>query len=410
MRKKKLETVLTIALAMAVSVSTSIFSLKTETYALETSYSYSFENVEVPYSGTWVSFDGGFQLYLPNGWTESTVLGGADGTGEFYTATATDGSGWYLTVSYDSAENMGGAFPLDSLWEFVSGATEYYSSAALITINGTDAILFDSATDPESGIFFSEANGGIFTVCCGLTDDAGFAATGTAMLMSLTVEGQESEESIVGVSYPVFAQEDTGYGYSIMRQTDGTGTYQQMLDSCIDDSSVFYQIPYFSDGSIQVYDSADWTGGLVGYSDFLDYISWLETMHEISPEDSDINLASFDLSKIGLYGSEWGTESTSILSISIYTGIELDGSRIMPMTEMGSCELMTTGEYGYVYWIGCATSEEGLYSDYIRCETDSGTVIDFRFCEDGTLRVCSDVPGVFLTEGMELECLYIYQS
>lgn len=154
-----------------------------------TEYTYDMLEKEA-YEGTWLSFEPGFDLYVPSDW-EVLEVSEEDQTekGLMFQAKAPDDSGDNMVVT---ATDVGTDYDTDKLVEEFS-AEENYTDVEKVTINGIEAVVFN--TDVTYSLAFLDDNGIMYNVQLGeISDDN--AAIAQNLFISLRVtEADENADA-----------------------------------------------------------------------------------------------------------------------------------------------------------------------------------------------------------------------
>lgn len=139
---------------------------ETATEAAEvTEYTYDMLEKEA-YEGTWISFEPGFDLYVPSDW-EVLEISEEDQTenGLMFQAKAPDDSGDNMVVT---ATDVGKEYDVDKLAEEFA-TEETYTDIEKVTINGIEAVVFN--TDVTYSLAFLDDNGIMYNVQMGEISD-----------------------------------------------------------------------------------------------------------------------------------------------------------------------------------------------------------------------------------------------
>lgn len=123
---------------------------------------------EPAYEGAWLSFDGGFDLYLPSDWDVLEISEEDAAKDVVFQAVAADESGNNVAVS---ASEVGTECTLEAIAADLE--TAGFSDVTLMIINGIPAVSFETAVDTAVayGIAFVDDAGIMYTVQVGAASE-----------------------------------------------------------------------------------------------------------------------------------------------------------------------------------------------------------------------------------------------
>lgn len=144
---------------------------------------------EPAYEGTWLSFEGGFDLYLPSDWDVLEISEEAAEEGLVFQAVAPDESGLNVVVM---ATEIGTDFTLEMVKaEFDETG---FTDIAYKIINGIETVTFE--TENTSGAAFLDEEGILYNIQVGPSTDEAYEAVAANIFISLSVtEEPEAEEA-----------------------------------------------------------------------------------------------------------------------------------------------------------------------------------------------------------------------
>ena len=130
--------------------------------ASESSGRITFDESIANYTGTWVQFDDGFQLYLPSEWCTYNVSDEMRSKGILYQAgysSQADGTPW-ISV------NFGSSGSITTLRE-VAQSLEYggYTVDDIVTVNGIDCVSYLDSESDLCGLMFFHPGGKDYLIC-----------------------------------------------------------------------------------------------------------------------------------------------------------------------------------------------------------------------------------------------------
>ena len=161
---------------------------ETATEAAEaTEYTYDMLEEEA-YEGTWLSFEPGFDLYVPSDW-EVLEISEEDQTekGLMFQAKKPDDSGDNMVVT---ATDIGKDYDIDKLADELA-TEETYTDIEKVIINGIEAVTFN--TDVTYALAFLDDNGIMYNVQMGEISDEN-AEIAQNLFISLRVTEDEAAE------------------------------------------------------------------------------------------------------------------------------------------------------------------------------------------------------------------------
>ena len=107
------------------------------------------------FEGSWVQFEDGFEIYLPNDWVVVDPTDAMKQAGIFYSVTSPD-SARSMQVAWAEAT---GVSTVDDLKTQLATA---YPTATVVTINGVDFVTYEDTANNSTGIVALDGNGGMF--------------------------------------------------------------------------------------------------------------------------------------------------------------------------------------------------------------------------------------------------------
>ena len=158
-----------------------------------------FDESAAPYEGVWVTFDDGFQLYLPGEWLTYDVTEEQSGVGLFFSASNDGGDAaagetpMGVAVGYVDADGLA---TLDDLFQDFERLT--FANLEKRDVNGIPAVYFEQAGEDYRGVSFYHALYPdyvmtVYVTPMGEANDA-VRGVGDAILDSLTPYAPDAEE------------------------------------------------------------------------------------------------------------------------------------------------------------------------------------------------------------------------
>lgn len=239
------------------------------------------------------------------------------------------------------------------------------------------------------------------------------ARTGEDVSEQGIAEQAESEQNTAvytaEITFPILSQgytENSLCPVMVTLETESdvvSGTYEEMLASCIDDGVTMYAPPVMYDGLITTstkWDAPDelWYDGLLTYDQFLSIVKCMCRIYAESATDSIYTSTSWDT--VNALAGKW-SDGIHNISISIYS----DASFYYAYDEIGTFTIEETGASGTVELMGA--SNEGLY---ILCEMPDGAKMELWYTSDGMLEVKSPSYEFEMEENSYLTCIERFES
>ena len=110
---------------------------------------------DAAFEGSWVQFEDGFEIYLPNDWLVVDPTDEMKQAGIFYSVTSPD-SARGMQVAWSEATGIASAADLKAQLATV------YPTADILTINGVDFVTYEDTANDSTGIVALGATGGMF--------------------------------------------------------------------------------------------------------------------------------------------------------------------------------------------------------------------------------------------------------
>ena len=224
----------------------------------------------------------------------------------------------------------------------------------------------------------------------------------------LQAEPTQTQDIYTNIEFPILVQAYTDdldlCPVMVTGETETSltlGSYEQMLDSCINDGVTMYANPLMINSSISTdtkWDASptEWYDYLLTYDQFVSLVTWMADLHEILGE-SDIYTSSFS-EKYDRLAGDWVFDDQNI-SISIYS---YDVDICVSFVEIGSITVAETA--GNVYYLG-----ENDNSLYALCVMENNDEIQIRLADNGTFEVISSMDSN-IKVGSVFECYEHYES
>lgn len=224
----------------------------------------------------------------------------------------------------------------------------------------------------------------------------------------LEVENQEPEAAS-NLMYPLLYQGYTDGAPCPVMVNDETetdlayGTYEEMLESCVDDGVTMYAAPSMYNGSIYLptkWDAPEeeWYQGLLSYEQYLKLVSWMSSVQAQTGLNSFYTSIGWE--EAGALSGLW-SDGSSDVSISIYS----DFSIASACDEIGVFQIEDAGISGSIQALG-----EGDGSMFFLCSMSDGESMELRYTVDGVIEVRSASGGFGIEPGTQLYCIERYES
>ena len=144
---------------------------------------------EAAYEGTWLSFEAGFDLYVPSDWDVLEISEEDQEAGLNFQAKAPDDSGVNMVVT---TTDVGKEYDIDKLVDEFTDAK--YTEIEKVMINGIYAVSFE--TDSTYSLAFLDDEGYMYNVQIGPKgDDVEPIAQNLFISLSKTEENEETDDS-----------------------------------------------------------------------------------------------------------------------------------------------------------------------------------------------------------------------
>lgn len=229
--------------------------------------------------------------------------------------------------------------------------------------------------------------------------------------MEHTREEQDTTDYMLGILFPILSQGYTENSLCPVMVTleneNGddivSGTYEEMIASCINDGITMYAAPVMYNGSIITatkWDAPDemWYDGLLTYDQFLSEVDWICRTYTESGAQSIYTSGSWDI--MNALAGKW-SDGMHNISISIFS----DASFYNAYDEIGTFNMEETGVSGTVTLLG--TSDESLY---VLCNMADGDKMELRYTSDGMLEVEIASEAYGIGENTYLTCIERFES
>lgn len=159
----------------------------TETETQSDTIVWSYEDIDPElYEGEWMSFDYGFDLYLPTEWTEASD----EETDNIVYKLDSPDKKISLAITCNTAEEMGAKAELDVVKEILE--SEGFTGLADVEINDIPVVGFDDEENQVSGIAFVGESGNMYTLLIGPLEDEDSQIIAVNILKSFSETETES--------------------------------------------------------------------------------------------------------------------------------------------------------------------------------------------------------------------------
>lgn len=190
---------------------------------------------------------------------------------------------------------------------------------------------------------------------------------------------------------PVMVQDESG---DVLR----SGSYSEMLASCVDDGKTMYASPFYNNNQIMLptrWDAPNdmWYDGLLSYDQFLFVVEWIAEEHD-SNGVSELS-TSADWEDVSNLSGRWNDGKRDI-SINVYS----DWGSGQAYQEIANW--ICGDDKGSIYLLG--KSDRGVF---VVCEAENGAWMVLRY--NGDL-VVDSVNGFDVEKGAQLTCIEHFVS
>ena len=135
--------------------------------------------IEDLYDGSWVQFEDGFEIYLPNDWYSFECTEEMNAQGIFYVA-GTEDMSYSCTLAWKALESE------ISIEDLQAQMVEVYPDAQVVEVNGVGLITYvDSANNLLNCVAMDAAEPGFYLFAVSPADDADFQMLATAIASSI---------------------------------------------------------------------------------------------------------------------------------------------------------------------------------------------------------------------------------
>ena len=135
--------------------------------------------IEDLYDGSWVQFEDGFEIYLPNDWYSFECTEEMNAQGIFYVA-GTEDMSYSCTLAWKALESE------ISIEDLQAQMVEVYPDAQVVEVNGVGLITYvDSANNLLNCVAMDAAEPGFYLFAFSPADDADFQMLATAIASSI---------------------------------------------------------------------------------------------------------------------------------------------------------------------------------------------------------------------------------
>ena len=135
--------------------------------------------IEDLYDGSWVQFEDGFEIYLPNDWYSFECTEEMNAQGIFYVA-GTEDMSYSCTLAWKALESE------ISIEDLQAQMVQTYPDAEVVEVNGVGLITYvDSANNLLNCVAMDAAEPGFYLFAFSPADDADFQMLATAIASSI---------------------------------------------------------------------------------------------------------------------------------------------------------------------------------------------------------------------------------
>lgn len=222
---------------------------------------------------------------------------------------------------------------------------------------------------------------------------------------------QDMAEYTSGIMFPILSRgyEDSGECPVMVTEENESGddlesgTYEEMLASCINDGITMYASPNMYGGCIYTATKWDastetWYDGLLTYDQFLSVVKWMCQTYSETGTDNIYTSASWE--DLNALSGKW-SDGDYRISLSVYS----DASFYNAYDEVGTFSIEETGVSGKVQLLG---ESNGNLS--ILCETADGAEMELYYISDGRIEVKSVSDKYGIGEHTYLTCIERFES
>ena len=135
--------------------------------------------IEDLYDGSWVQFEDGFEIYLPNDWYSFECTEEMNAQGIFYVA-GTEDMSYSCTLAWKALESE------ISIEDLQAQMVQVYPDAQVVEVNGVGLITYvDSANNLLNCVAMDAAEPGFYLFAFSPADDADFQMVAAAIASSI---------------------------------------------------------------------------------------------------------------------------------------------------------------------------------------------------------------------------------
>lgn len=135
--------------------------------------------IEDLYDGSWVQFEDGFEIYLPNDWYSFECTEEMNAQGIFYVA-GTEDMSYSCTLAWKALDAE------ISIEDLQAQMVQTYPDAEVVEVNGVGLITYvDSANNLLNCVAMDAAEPGFYLFCFSPADDADFQMVASAIASSI---------------------------------------------------------------------------------------------------------------------------------------------------------------------------------------------------------------------------------
>ena len=135
--------------------------------------------IEDQYDGSWVQFEDGFEIYLPNDWYSFECTEEMNAQGIFYVA-GTEDMSYSCTLAWKALESE------ISIEDLQAQMVQTYPDAEVVEVNGVALIAYvDSANNLLNCVAMDAAEPGFYLFAFSPADDADFQMVAAAIASSI---------------------------------------------------------------------------------------------------------------------------------------------------------------------------------------------------------------------------------
>lgn len=161
---------------------------ETETQSGSDTIVWSYEDIDPElYEGEWISFDYGFDLYLPTEWTEASD----EETENIVYKLDSPDKKISLAITCNTSEDMGAKAELDAVKKNLE--TQGFTGLADVEINNIPVVGFDDEENKVSGIAFVGESGNMYTILIGPLEDEDSQTVAANILKSFSETETDAE-------------------------------------------------------------------------------------------------------------------------------------------------------------------------------------------------------------------------